>query len=277
MHLNFRKSLFILPNLFTLSSVFCGFYASLVAAQATSSHELYRASLLIVFALFFDIIDGRVARLTRTQSAFGIQIDSLADLVSFGVAPAILVHTWTLSVLGDVGLFAAFAFVATGAIRLARFNVLSMRNDGSPTKPGKYIKGLPIPGAAGMLVSLVAADHAVSGHLSGSPRLVLVVVLLLSLFMVSSIPFRSFKDLRLNVRTFVLFTFALGSSLFLALTWHSAFALGWLLLSYMTIGVVEGTLLVGRRFRHHRAASVREQCDDDEAQAGDPDERSRLA
>src|SRR5438045_3586337 len=86
---NLGKSLFILPNLFTLSSIFCGFYAVLLCAKASSDEDLYRASLLIIFAMFFDTIDGRVARLTRTQSAFGLQIDSLADVVSFGVAPAV--------------------------------------------------------------------------------------------------------------------------------------------------------------------------------------------
>src|SRR5689334_869888 len=93
---NLRKTLFILPNLFTLSSIFCGFYAILLCVGAPLAEDFYRASLLIVFAMFFDAIDGRVARLTKTQSAFGVQIDSLADVVSFGVAPAVLVHQWSL-------------------------------------------------------------------------------------------------------------------------------------------------------------------------------------
>lgn len=262
MRIDLRKSLFILPNLFTLSSVFCGFYAALLGAQAHSSADFYKAALLIIFAMFFDIVDGRVARLTRTQSAFGIQIDSLADIVSFGVAPGILVHRWSLAALDDLGLFAAFAFVAAGTIRLARFNVLSMRQDGSPGKPGKYIKGLPIPGAAGLIVSLVLADHAVSGRLGESPILVLAIVLVLAVFMVSSIPFRSFKDLRLNLRTFLLVGFALASSLFFAFALHPVFALVWLLVSYMAIGVVEATLLMGRRLRHRRARTN----DDDDAE-----------
>ena len=90
MRINLRKSLFILPNLFTLSSIFCGFYAILLSGGNPSAEDLYRASLLIIFAMFFDMVDGRVARLTRTQSAFGMEIDSLADVVSFGVAPAVL-------------------------------------------------------------------------------------------------------------------------------------------------------------------------------------------
>jgi CDP-diacylglycerol--serine O-phosphatidyltransferase len=244
---NLRKSLFILPNLFTLSSIFCGFYAAvLCSASATDEHH-YRASLLIIFAMFFDTIDGRVARLTRTQSAFGLQLDSLADVVAFGIAPAVLVYSWALAPLGTIAIAACFAFVACGAIRLARFNVLSMTNDGAPKKPDKYILGLPIPGAAGILVSLVAANHAVSGGLSTSPMPILVVVIALSFFMVSTIRFRSFKDMRMSWRTVLLVGFALGSSVVLALKLHIAFALGWLLVSYVAIGLVESILGMTRR------------------------------
>ncbi len=148
-----KKTLFLLPNLITLSSIFCGFDAIRVSATATGNEDdYYRAALLIVFAMFFDTLDGRVARMTKTQSAFGLQIDSLADVVSFGVAPSMLVYQWTLHRLGLTGVIGAFIFTACGAVRLARFNVLSMGEQGKPTKPSKYIVGLPIPGAAGILV-----------------------------------------------------------------------------------------------------------------------------
>ena len=247
MRINLRKSLFILPNLFTLSSIFCGFYAVLLCAGSASDDDHYRASLLIIFAMFFDTIDGRVARLTRTQSAFGLQIDSLADVVSFGVAPAVLVYRWALQPLGLLAVVACFAFVACGAIRLARFNVLAMNASGVPKKPDKYILGLPIPGAAGILVSLVAANHAVAGGLSSSPVPILVVVFALSFFMVSTIRFRSLKDLRMSWRTLLLVGFALGSSIVLALKLHIAFALGWLLVSYVAIGLVESILSIMKR------------------------------
>ena len=251
MQINLRKSLFILPNLFTLSSIFCGFYAVLLCASAPTDEDLYRASLLIIFAMFFDTIDGRVARLTRTQSAFGVEIDSLADVLSFGVAPAVLVYVWALAPMGTPAVVVCFAFVACGAIRLARFNVLAMREDGSPKKPDKYILGLPIPGAAGILVSLVAANHAVSGRLSASPLPVFVLVLALSFFMVSTIKFRSFKDLKMGVRTILLVGFALASSIAIAIKLHVAFALGWLLTSYVAIGVVEWIVrLLSPRRRH---------------------------
>lgn len=256
MRINLRKSLFILPNLFTLSSIYCGFHAIVLCVGDASMEDFYRASLLIIFAMFFDAIDGRVARMTHTQSAFGVEIDSLADVVSFGVAPAILIYSWALQSLGNLGIVAAFAYVACGAIRLARFNVLAMNKDGTPSKPGKYILGLPIPGAAGILVSVVAAVHSAQG-----PALpVLAVVLLMAFLMVSSIRFRSFKDLKMNGRTFALVAFAVGSAGFMAWKIHVAAAVGWLLACYVTIGLVESVVNLGRRVRERR------QVRDDEVQ-----------
>ena len=249
MRINLRKSLFILPNLFTLSSIFCGFYACVLSGRNPSADDLYRASLLIIFAMFFDMIDGRVARLTRTQSAFGIEIDSLADVVSFGVAPGLLVYSWSLHGLGTLGVVAAFAYVACGAIRLARFNVLATDTSGRPKKPSKYILGLPIPGAAGILVSLVAANHAVDGELAVQRGWIAVIMFALSFFMVSTIKFRSFKDLRLSWRTVTLVLFAVSTGVLMAIKLHVAFALGWMLTSYVAIGLFETLLGLSRRLR----------------------------
>lgn len=270
---NLRKSLFILPSLFTLSSIFCGFYATLLCLREPDAEAFYRASLLIVFAMFFDMIDGRVARLTKTQSAFGVQIDSLADVVSFGVAPAVLVYQWSLHSLGTAGLVAAFAFVACGAIRLARFNVLAMSADGAPKKPGKYIVGLPIPGAAGVLVSVVVANHAIAGTLHRSAEAVLTLVVVLAFFMVSTIRFRSFKDLRLGMRTTLLIAFALATSATVGVVLHPTFALVWLLASYLAIGVAETLFGLTRRGRRRKErASDDRRLDDrrlDESAADD--------
>lgn len=268
MKINLRKSLFILPNLFTCSSIFCGFYAVLVCAAEPTGDDFYRAALLIVFAMFFDGIDGRVARMTRTQSAFGVQLDSLADVVSFGVAPAVLVYRWSLQELGVIGVLACFAYLACGAIRLGRFNVLSMGETGAPKKPGKYIVGLPIPGAAGILVSLVVANHAVAGELPGSPVLMAGVVCALAFFMVSTIKFRSFKDLRLSWRTVALVAFAIGSSAAVAIRFHVSFALVWLLTSYILIGLLEAVFNLSRRGRRRRRAARPEAplVKDDEAE-----------
>src|SRR6188768_3321739 len=103
-----RKLMFVLPNLFTLTSIFCGFYALTLCAGEATPQQLYQAALAIFFAMFFDAFDGRVARMTKTQSDFGVQLDSLADVISFGAAPALLVYKWALSPLGFAGLFIAF-------------------------------------------------------------------------------------------------------------------------------------------------------------------------
>ena len=159
----------MLPNLITLASIFCGFNAiRVVSKDIPTADDFYRAALLLMFAMFFDLIDGRVARMTRTQSAFGLQLDSLADIVSFGVAPSLLVYKWVLYRAPVPGIFVGFMFVACAAVRLARFNVLS-RPAGAPTKPGKYMVGLPMPPATGILVSLIIANHAAGGVLGHEP------------------------------------------------------------------------------------------------------------
>src|SRR3954463_5493609 len=213
-----RKTLFLLPNLITLSSIFCGFDAIVTASRANGDEgQYYRAALLIVFAMFFDTLDGRVARATKTQSSFGLQIDSLADVVSFGVAPSMLVYQWTLHRLGTTGLIVSFIFTAMGAVRLARFNVLTMGEAGKPTKPSKYIVGLPIPGAAGILVSIVVANHAADGLIGKAEYAwtMLAVTGFLSFLMVSPIRFRSFKEVKLNLRTVLFVGFAIASSVYI--------------------------------------------------------------
>ena len=156
-----HKLKFVLPNLFTITSIFCGFYALTLCAGEASPSQLYQAALAIFFAMFFDGFDGRVARLTRTQSQFGVELDSLADVVSFGVAPAMLVYKWALAPLGLVGLLVSFMFTACGALRLARFNVLAHSTDHSGSS--RFFVGLPIPLAAGMIVSMVIAHHGMRG------------------------------------------------------------------------------------------------------------------
>ncbi len=253
MRVNLRKSLFLLPNLITLSSVFCGFYAILLCGRGADAADFYRAALLIVYAMFFDTIDGRVARLTKTQSALGVQLDSLADVISFGVAPAALLYRWSLEALGPIGVFACFAYVSAGVVRLARFNVLTMGETGAPKKPGKYIIGLPIPGAAGIVVSLVVANHAVTGHLPQMSPAVLTVVLVLAACMVSTIRFRSFKDLKFSYGSAFVVLFAVGSTAFIALRFEPAFALVWLLTSYVAIGLIEAVFgLSARTFKRVR-------------------------
>lgn len=272
MRVNLRKSLFLLPNLITLSSVFCGFSAILLCGPGASEHDFYRAALLIVYAMFFDTIDGRVARLTKTQSALGVQLDSLADVISFGVAPACLLYRWSLESLGALGLAACFAFVSAGVIRLARFNVLATNETGDPKKPSKYILGLPIPGAAGIVVSLVVANHSVAGHLPQLTMLVLAVVLVLSACMVSTIRFRSFKDVKLTLPTVLFVVFAVGSTAFIAFSFKPAFSLVWLLTAYVVIGLAEAFLSLTKRtlFRSSRRARRDNQPASPAAPIGEP-------
>jgi CDP-diacylglycerol--serine O-phosphatidyltransferase len=263
--LNLKKTLFLLPNLITMSSIYCGVWSIHVSAAAETSADYLRAAVLIVFAMVFDMLDGRVARMTKTQSAFGLQIDSLADVVSFGVAPALLMHRWVLSELGLVGQIAAFAFVACGAIRLARFNLLSMGEDGRPTKPPKYIVGLPIPGAAGVLVALViahsiAADATVpttsTTHYGVSLHHgMLALTLLLSFLMVSNVKFRSFKELRVNAPTLAVVAFAIASSAVVSTRLGPAFVLAWLLGVYVTFGILETLAGIPSALRARRGAA----------------------
>ncbi len=237
----FRKTLFLLPNLITLSSIFCGLDAVRLSASARSDDDFQRAALLILFAMLFDALDGRVARMTRTESAFGRELDSLADLVSFGVAPAVLVYQWALHRLGLAGVLGGFVFAACGAIRLARFNVLSIRQAGRSPTPPRYIVGLPVTGAAGILVAIVMTHRVTRGQLgdAGGAPAVLATTLLLSLLMVSTLRFRSFKDLRLDARTALSVALVVGSSAVISARWAPAFVVVWLISVYVLLGVAE--------------------------------------
>jgi CDP-diacylglycerol--serine O-phosphatidyltransferase len=202
-----KKALFILPNAFTVASIFCGVYAILHATSNGSSESLYVSSMAVFFAGFFDMFDGRIARMTKTQSDFGMEFDSLADVISFGIAPAVIVYRWALTDIGPMGIFAAICFVACGAIRLARFNVLAKK----PIINKKFFIGLPIPVAASMLVAMVIAHFRlfeglpVTRHVS-----IMLLVLLLAFLMVSTIQFWSFKEIKLAPHTiYALFILAL--------------------------------------------------------------------
>jgi CDP-diacylglycerol--serine O-phosphatidyltransferase len=255
-----------LPNLFTVSSIFCGFYAVVLCTEDPSPRQLYRAALSVFFAMFFDMFDGRVARLTRTQSEFGVQLDSLADLVSFGVAPALLLYRWSLSELGLLGLFVAFAYVACGALRLARFNVIAARDEGA----SKYFLGLPIPLAAGTVVALVLVNFPFEHPVPGGGRGVAVVAVLLSLLMVSNVHYRTFKDLRPSRKSITLVFLVLLLLATLSARVKPSAALATLFVGYLAAGLLEEVL-----FFRLRRASPGADTEDDEAEDFDaplPDE-----
>jgi CDP-diacylglycerol--serine O-phosphatidyltransferase len=256
---DFRKTYYILPNLFTLSSVFCGFISiSLSTSAQVGGDDLYQAALAICFGFFFDTADGRVARLTKTQTDLGRDLDSLADLVTFGVAPAIMVYKWGLTSFGRFGIFVAGLFVCAGAMRLARFNVLSRREEAAGVKkPGKYTLGLTIPAAASVLVMMVLVAHNAGPYRLISESVVAGVVLVLSYLMVSRIKFRSFKDLRLTKRTVQLALLIAGCWAVVSMNGvDKTFVFLFLITAYIVLGVAETVLLMKRRFFEERQARL---------------------
>ena len=242
-----KKLLFVLPNLFTVSSIFCGFYAITLCAGEAGGDALYRAALLIFFATFFDAFDGRVARMTRTQSDFGMQLDSLADVISFGVAPGLLAYRWGLAPLGTAGVIAAFVFPLGGALRLARFNVLAMREKDEGTEVSKFFVGLPIPLAAGLLVSLVIAHHKAIGAPVAHPGWVATLVVVLGLLMVSNVRYRTFKDVGFSRKSALVFAFVVAVGVIVTLRFRASFALVGYFAAYVAIGLIEEVFFLRRR------------------------------
>jgi CDP-diacylglycerol--serine O-phosphatidyltransferase len=237
--------MFVLPNLFTVSSIFCGVYSITFSAGEPTGDNFYRAAVAIFFGSFFDAFDGRVARLTRTQSDFGVELDSLADVISFGVAPAILVYKWALAGMGVTGIVISSIYAACGAIRLARFNVLAHSESGSQ----RFFVGLPIPLAAGMLVSLVIALHSIGSPVEAvGPWPIAALVLALSGLMVSTIRYRTFKEAGLNARTLLVFLAVIAVGVGVAIRGRPSLVLLVYFSCYLLLGLGE-ELLFGRRRR----------------------------
>lgn len=192
-----RVGAYIIPNLFTTANLFSGFFGMISAING----RFDLAAIAIFVSCFFDILDGQVARLTRATSRFGVEYDSLADVVAFGVSPGILMYLWALKPYGRVGWLACFVFVACGALRLARFNVQV------ETTSKKYFVGLPIPGAASMVAATTLFFHEVrflTG--TGSQLGLLLLTYVLGFLMVSTVPYYSFKDFEmLKARPFPVF------------------------------------------------------------------------
>jgi len=186
-----HKGIYLLPNLFTTAALFCGFYA--IVASINGKFE--PAAIAIFAAMVFDGLDGRVARLTNTQSAFGVQYDSLSDMVSFGVAPALVMFNWTLSSLGKVGWSVAFLYATCAALRLARFNTQVEAADKN------YFTGLASPAAAAILASIVwvGVDNAIEVTRVIS-MVIGVAVACAAILMISNVKYHSFKGLDLRER-----------------------------------------------------------------------------
>ena len=181
------RGVFLIPNLITTGSLFSGFYAIVAAIDG----RFHAAAWAIFISLVLDGLDGRIARMTHSTSGFGVQYDSLADLVSFGVAPSLLVYLWALKPYHQFGWVAAFLFVVCGALRLARFNVQQGSMD------PRYFNGLPIPAAAMMVAASVAFYHELGEMAPQGSKFILGMMYVLSFLMVSNIKYISFKKVEL--------------------------------------------------------------------------------
>lgn len=222
-------TIYVLPNLLTTGNMFSGFFSLIYATRG----EYLLASYAIVAAAVFDLLDGRVARMTNTQSSFGAQYDSLSDMVSFGLAPAFLMYQWALQPFGRLGWLACFGFTACAALRLARFNV-------QVQEESVYFQGLPSPMAGGIVASSVLCYDELG--IEGSRHLLLLcVTFMLALTMVSTFRYRSFKDFDLKRKQ--PFTYlVVGVLLFIVIAWRPEVMLFVLFLTYATLGALYGVI-----------------------------------
>lgn len=245
-----RRGIYLLPNLFTTGAMFAGFYAIVAAIN----HQYEPAAIAIFVAMILDGMDGRIARLTNTQSDFGMQYDSLSDLASFGLAPALVMYQWALSEMGKIGWMAAFIYAACGALRLARFNTQAKSID------KRFFQGLPSPAAAAVIASTIwlATDY---GLADGRNVLVfcLPVTILVGILMVSNIRYHSFKQIDLKGRVpfmFIVFICAVFALI--------AVQPPLMLFGMSTIYAISGPVLTLLTLRKHRAARHTSEKEDTE-------------
>ena len=231
---NIKKGIYILPNLFTSMNMFCGYYA--VLAAVNTRYE--QAAISILIGAVFDLLDGKIARATHTTSRFGIEYDSLADLITFGLAPSLLMVLWVLEPIGRLGWLAGFLFAACGALRLARFNTtVEIKDSGS-------FEGLPIPAAACMNVAVVMLFSRLGADPEPYRLIILFMLYALSFCMVSSFKYKSFKNISLFNRT--RFNWLVGAVLVLITVAYEP----WLVLfAFMSVYVMSGPVLAP--FHHH--------------------------
>lgn len=229
------RKIYIVPNFVTTANMACGFYSVIASFHG----EFQMAAWAILAASIFDMLDGRIARLAKATSAFGVQYDSLSDLISFGMAPGVLLYLWALEPFGRLGALAAFLFTACGALRLARFNV----NSGS--LPKNFFQGLPIPMAAGTVATFIIFHHAtgwpargVEGTgLDARQMLTLGLTFGLASLMVSTLKFPSFKEL--NWRSRASFgALLVGVLAFILIAVRPEVTLFLILSTYVTLGLL---------------------------------------
>lgn len=231
-----RKGIYILPNTLTLCGMFLGFYSILASIKGLYLH----AAWAILLANIFDGLDGWVARLTHSTTKFGIELDSLSDLVAFGVAPAVMLYKWALIPFGRVGWAAAFLFVACGALRLARYNVQMGSTE------SKAFTGMPIPGAATLLATLVIFYTEMWTRVPAKNYYILFFVFSLAVLMVSTLRFHGAKELDFRRRKpfWILVMFVVVLVIILM---HPEIALFVFAMIYLISGIIENIVLIARK------------------------------
>jgi CDP-diacylglycerol--serine O-phosphatidyltransferase len=256
--------IYLLPNFFTASNLFFGFSAIIRCIQAkyaaitpSVSHLYYtQAVWLVLFAALADALDGRVARLGKRESLFGMEFDSIADMVSFGVAPSLMVFFLILSptegftIFRQIGWLIGFVYLLCAGIRLARFNVIThpLLPRDETNKPSKDFLGLPVPAAAGAIVSIVMIINSYelsNGFLITLPPLMLMIAYL----MVSTIPFPSFKKVDWTTKT-KLNTFVIGIAIIASIVWFHEFSMAIIFLSYVFFGITRHISKIRKEQRH---------------------------
>lgn len=248
-----RRGIYLLPNLFTTLSLFCGFYALIAAV----GHHYTAAALAILVATVMDMFDGRVARLTGTQSEFGHQYDSLTDLISFGVAPAILFYQWTLSGLGKLGWAISFLYAATAALRLARYNVQT--GTGTAVER-RFFQGLASTAAGGLMASYawLMLDYGVSGAGLAACSGAAILMVTAAALMVSKLRYHSLKDIDFKGRIrFLTIPVLLGGLILISIEPPTLLFL--LFFGYLLLGPCYTLMQVRRRTRLRRLRRLRRQ------------------
>jgi len=234
-----RKGIYILPNTLTLCGMFCGFYAILASFRGDFIH----AASAILIANIFDGLDGWVARLTNSTTKFGVELDSLSDLVAFGVAPAVLIYSWTLQSFGRVGLGAAFIFVICGALRLARYNVQK------ETAESKAFTGLPIPAAGTAIASLVLFYTEIWGTKVELNSAILLLPFFLAVLMVTTLRFHSLKELDFKKRKPFWLLVAIVMAILLIIM-YPEIVIFVFTATYVIWGVIEGTYIIHKKRKY---------------------------
>lgn len=242
----FERGIYLLPNLMTTGALFAGFYAVIAGIQG----EFQLGAIAIFVAMILDGLDGRIARMTNSCSAFGAEYDSLADMISFGLAPALLVFQWALADFGKLGWLVAFIYTVAAALRLARFNT----QVGTADK--RYFQGLPSPAAAALLAGLIWVVESNQIDLAITPMFALVLTVFAGVMMVSNTRFHSFKELNLKDKVpFV--TLLIVVLVFVVITIKPAMILFLIFFAYAVSGPVI-TLLTLRKTREMRKSQKTE-------------------